>query len=241
MQLSEIFTKKNIEILKLIDQEELHIREIADRLKISPGLVHKLTTILKKQDLIIETRIKNKKLIKFNKENPKIGLIMDIINDTEENTYLKKYKHLLKRRWYIQSFNATPTLIHLGGMSIPIMKKDLGYSYRFFMNNFKEDFCEMYYDRNDLHMIAHEVEDRMMINPEYINKLIQTWKKRCKKMELFIKKNENDILIKKFWRNFQVFCFTIGVIAFILVFSRQSNISFIAMPFFLFLLFLWAI
>jgi len=35
--LAGIFTKNNILILKLIDEEELHLRDIADTLHISPA------------------------------------------------------------------------------------------------------------------------------------------------------------------------------------------------------------
>ena len=58
---------------------------------------------------------------------------------------------------------------------------------------------------------------------------------------LFIKKNEKDILLQKFWRKIQAFCLTIGIISLLLVFSRQQRIGFIGMPFFLLLTFIGAL
>ena len=40
MDLAKIFTKKNLEILKLLEKESSHIRYIAEKLKISPAKVH---------------------------------------------------------------------------------------------------------------------------------------------------------------------------------------------------------
>ena len=65
MDLSKIFTKKNIEILRLLFEENLHIRDIANRLGISPGKVHNSIKIFKKNNLVIETKEKNKKIKVF--------------------------------------------------------------------------------------------------------------------------------------------------------------------------------
>lgn len=193
MSLNNIFTKRNIEILKLINNNEMHIREIANNLNISPATVHKFVTLLDQYDLIKQTQVKNRILITLNKKNSKTGLIMDVINNKEENKYVKKYRHLLKRKWYIQSFNATPVLIHHGGMSIEPMQKELGYSYRGFIKDFKDDFCEMYYDRDDLHRIAHELEDRQNVNPNYVQDLEKKWKKKMDEMVGFIKTIEKKL------------------------------------------------
>ena len=80
MNVFELLTNKNIEILKLIDKEQLHIRDIADKLKISPGTVHKLIKLLEKNDLITEKKTKNRIIIKLNKDNPIIKQLKILIN-----------------------------------------------------------------------------------------------------------------------------------------------------------------
>ena len=68
MELSKLFTKKNLMILGLLGKENLHIREIADRLSISPAKVHDSIQLFKKNDLIHETKEKNRIIIKLNKK-----------------------------------------------------------------------------------------------------------------------------------------------------------------------------
>lgn len=80
MEISEIFTKKNIEILRLLEKESLHIRDIADRLKCSPAKVHNTIQIFKKNDLIIEEKQKNKIIIKLNKKSDLLKNIESLIN-----------------------------------------------------------------------------------------------------------------------------------------------------------------
>jgi len=67
MSLIEIFTKKNIEILKLLSKESLHIRDIASKLDISPAKVHNTIQLFKKHNLVRENRDKNKIVISLNK------------------------------------------------------------------------------------------------------------------------------------------------------------------------------
>ena len=67
MGIENVFTKKNIEIFKLLDKESMHIREIADTLNISPAKVIGAVKTLKKFDLIIEETKKNRKIIALNK------------------------------------------------------------------------------------------------------------------------------------------------------------------------------
>ena len=63
MELSEIFTKKNIEVLKLLSKESLHMRDIAAKLDISPAKVHSTIQLFKKNNLINENKDKNKIII----------------------------------------------------------------------------------------------------------------------------------------------------------------------------------
>jgi adenylosuccinate lyase len=83
MELSKLFTKKNLMILELLEKENLHIREIAERLKISPAKVHNTIKLFKKNDLITETRDKNKIIIKLNKNNVLLKNIENLLKMDE--------------------------------------------------------------------------------------------------------------------------------------------------------------
>ncbi len=80
LDLSKIFTKKNIEILKLLGRENLHMRDIAERLNCSPAKVHDTIKLLKKCDFITETKDKNKIIIKLNKNNELLKTIERLIS-----------------------------------------------------------------------------------------------------------------------------------------------------------------
>ncbi|MFH2028189.1 MAG: lyase family protein [Nanoarchaeota archaeon] len=84
MELSKLFTKKNLMILELLGKENLHIREIADRLGISPGKVHDSIKIFKENDLVREIKDKNKIIIKLNKENQLLKGIQNLIYFKQE-------------------------------------------------------------------------------------------------------------------------------------------------------------
>jgi len=79
MNLTEIFTKKNIEILNLLSKETLHIRDIAHKLEISPAKVHSTIKIFKKNNLIKENRDKNRIIISLNKESSLLKEIQTIL------------------------------------------------------------------------------------------------------------------------------------------------------------------
>lgn len=83
MNIFKLLTRKNIEVLKLIDKEQLHIRDIADKLGISPGTVHKLIKLLKKEKLVAEEKIKNRVVIKLNKDSPIVKQLKVLINFNE--------------------------------------------------------------------------------------------------------------------------------------------------------------
>ena len=95
MELSKIFTKKNIEILNLLEKESLHIRDIADRLKISPAKVHGTIQLFKKHNIVNEIKDKNKKIIRLNKNNKLLKNIENLM-ETEET----KEKEETRRRKY---------------------------------------------------------------------------------------------------------------------------------------------
>src|SRR3989338_780654 len=83
MELEKIFTKKNIEILNLLEKESLHIRDIADRLKISPAKVHGTIQLFKHHNIVNETSDKNRKVIKLNKNSALLKNIESLM-DTEK-------------------------------------------------------------------------------------------------------------------------------------------------------------
>ena len=80
MDFIEIFTKKNIEILKLLSKESLHIRDIAAQLEISPAKVHSTIQLFKKNNLIKENKEKNKIIISLNKGSSLLKEIQNLLN-----------------------------------------------------------------------------------------------------------------------------------------------------------------
>ena len=80
MDLSKIFTKKNIEILDLLFRESLHIRDIAEKLNISPAQVHNTIQTFKENSLVKEIQEKNKKIITLARENPMLKEIENLLN-----------------------------------------------------------------------------------------------------------------------------------------------------------------
>src|SRR3990167_5934139 len=79
MDLSRIFTKKNIEVLNLLEKESLHMRDIAARLKCSPAKVHSTIQLFKENNLVTEEKEKNRKIIKLNKKNELLNKIESLI------------------------------------------------------------------------------------------------------------------------------------------------------------------
>ena len=66
MNVIDIFTKKNIEILRLLSKESLHIRDIASNLDISPAKVHSTIQLFKKNNLFLPLEVPvSTKIFKF--------------------------------------------------------------------------------------------------------------------------------------------------------------------------------
>ncbi|MBI2208936.1 adenylosuccinate lyase [Candidatus Woesearchaeota archaeon] len=80
MGITEIFTKKNIEILGLLSKESLHIRDIASRLDISPAKVHSTIELFRKNNLVRESKEKNKIIISLNKNSALLKEIQNLLN-----------------------------------------------------------------------------------------------------------------------------------------------------------------
>ena len=83
MELDRVFTKANVRILQLLSNESLHIREIAERLKLSPAKVHNMIQLFKEYGLVSEREEKNRKVITLNQGNPEVQRIRDIMGRDE--------------------------------------------------------------------------------------------------------------------------------------------------------------
>lgn len=83
MELYKLFTKRNLEILNLLMKENLHIRDIANKLSCSPAKVHNTIQLFKKNNLIKEKKQKNKIIISLNKENKLFKEINALVNANE--------------------------------------------------------------------------------------------------------------------------------------------------------------
>ncbi len=95
MNIFKLLTKNNIKIIKLIDKEQIHIRDIADKLNISPGSVHKLIKLMKTNGLVELIKQKNRIIVRLNKENEIIKQVKTLINFNDIlNSYA--YKKLRK-------------------------------------------------------------------------------------------------------------------------------------------------
>ena len=82
MNTSEIFTKKNIEILKLLSQKGFHIREIAKRCQCSPAHVTHTIRRFVHSGIVREEKIGNKLIVQLNFDNPSVSHILKLIGDS---------------------------------------------------------------------------------------------------------------------------------------------------------------
>lgn len=81
MNISNIFTKSNLRILESIDKEPDHIRDIADKLKISSAKVQQAVNIFRDYNLINEEKKKNRIEISLNRNNILVQKIKSLINE----------------------------------------------------------------------------------------------------------------------------------------------------------------
>lgn len=95
--LSDIFTKRNLEILVFIAEHEYHIRDIADELGCSPAKVHNAVKLFNQYGLVKEENLKNKKIIRADRESPLFRKILELIRmeesireDTEDKQEVKQ-------------------------------------------------------------------------------------------------------------------------------------------------------
>ncbi len=85
MSIAGIFTKKNIEILDLLSRESLHMRDIANRLGISPAKVHSTIQLFRKNNLVRENKEKNRIIISLNKESLLLKEIQSLLSTGRED------------------------------------------------------------------------------------------------------------------------------------------------------------
>ena len=89
MDLTEIFTKKNLEILNLLTQESVHIRDIATKLNISPAKVHGTIQVFKKNNLVKEAKEKNRLVISLNNESALLKEIQTLLNIGKDESFFE--------------------------------------------------------------------------------------------------------------------------------------------------------
>jgi len=94
--LSHLFTKSKLKLLRLLKKEEgLYIREIAERLAISPFSVHNSIKLFKKLGFVEVKKVKNRKTIYLVRDNPILKNIFSLINISDLSGN-KNFKRLMK-------------------------------------------------------------------------------------------------------------------------------------------------
>lgn len=94
--LNRLFSKKNQIILKeLASKNESYIREISENTGASPALVHQTVKLFKKLGFIKEKKLKNKKILSFDRDNLLLGKIRQLINIYEMQNH-GSFKELKK-------------------------------------------------------------------------------------------------------------------------------------------------
>lgn len=77
-KLAKIFTPLNLALIKELNKEKGSVRELAERIGCSPGKIHQgLTTV---QELIIEERIKNRRIISLDTSKALTKQIKSLLN-----------------------------------------------------------------------------------------------------------------------------------------------------------------
>ena len=93
--LGKIFNNVTIKLIDSIALNPSHIRDIAEKLNTSPGYIHTIVSFLKKENLIIKKKEKNRKIIYINNKNALIKNIRSLIN-IEKLRKSKSFNKLVK-------------------------------------------------------------------------------------------------------------------------------------------------
>jgi predicted nucleotidyltransferase len=92
--LSRVFTKNNMKILKTIrTTDNLYIREIAEKTRVSPATVHSAVKLFKKLGMVIERNVKNRKVVSLNRNSVLLKKINALLNFYEISR-LKEFRKL---------------------------------------------------------------------------------------------------------------------------------------------------
>ncbi len=78
--LASVMTRINLSIIALIAQEELSLREIAEKVGCSPGKVHHAISLFKKQGMVTLEKRKNRIIPKPNREHALYQKVKALIN-----------------------------------------------------------------------------------------------------------------------------------------------------------------
>ena len=84
MEIQKIFTKHNLRILQLLEQGPSHLREIADKLEISPAKVHTAINLFSKHNLINEKKDKNRRVITLNTKSDLLKGLDNMLNNQQK-------------------------------------------------------------------------------------------------------------------------------------------------------------
>ena len=107
-----------------------------------------------------------------------------------------KFMHLIDEKWHVQGINGVPLFIHSGPYSGLIgIKKSLGFNYKRFMMVYKKDFCEMYYNRKDVHFVCDKFIEKYKNDNNYTQ---MVWDKSQKEFKQFIDLTEGKPNKKRF-------------------------------------------
>lgn len=82
---ARIFTKTNIQIIRVLSGHRLHIREIAQRIKCSPAKVHAAVQMFREHDMISLSKRKNKVVLSLNKRNSLVKKVLAILEPTDDS------------------------------------------------------------------------------------------------------------------------------------------------------------
>ena len=88
--ISSLLTRINLEIIAIISEESLSLRDIASRLRCSVGKVHQAIKLFKQNGLVKTEKIKNRLIIKPDRNNPiyqKIKALINISKIINSKTY----------------------------------------------------------------------------------------------------------------------------------------------------------
>jgi phosphohistidine swiveling domain-containing protein len=131
----------------------------------------------------------------------------------------KIIEEVLKGEKYIQGINAVPVYIAAGPESGNFgCKKYLGYNYSKFIMDFKNDYCDLYYDKEDLNHMFNEFLKRYKKDKKYLAWAYKKSKELEKQVIGFINKKikeipetTNDLLLEYYKKLLFIFYDSFGI------------------------------